>query len=216
MTNPLQRFFHSFLSRCKSFFMHGFFILLPLAITAGVIRLVFGLIKSTLLPIYQIEPTFLKKIPHSEILIALIVTFILGILCDLFLLRYIYKIENSILNRIPLFRQVYFGAKQLVEALNPKDKLTLRTVVMVEYPRTGIYSIGFITNEILMEHFPHLQGKHYSVFIPSVPNPATGNYIIAAEKDCAILALSRHEALALIISGGIIQPDHQQNAPKQD
>jgi uncharacterized membrane protein len=207
MTNRIQQFFLSFLNRCKSLFMHGFFILLPLAITFGVIRLIFGLIKSTLLPIYQIEPTFLKKIPHSEILIAIIVTFILGVLCDLFLLRFIYKIENSILNRIPLFRQVYFGAKQLVEALNPKDKLTLKTVVMVEYPRTGIYSIGFITNEIITEHFPHLSGKHYSVFIPSVPNPATGNYIIASEKDCIMLNLSRHEALALIISGGIIQPE---------
>lgn len=208
MKNYIERFLLEFFNRCKSIFMHGFFILLPLAITFAVIRLVFRLIKSTLLPIYNLEPSTLKQIPHSEIIIALIVTFILGILADLFLIKLIYKIENSILNKIPLFRQVYFGAKQLVTAFNPKDKLTFKTVVMLEYPRAGLYSIGFITNEIIPEHFPKLRGKYYSVFIPSVPNPATGNYLIAPEEDCTMLNISRQEALALIISGGIIQPDH--------
>jgi uncharacterized membrane protein len=212
MKNSLERFFFDFLNRCKSIFMHGFFILLPLAITFAVIRLIFRLIKSTLLPIYNLEPSVLKQIPHSEVIIAIVVTFILGILADLFLIKFIYKLENSILNKIPLFRQVYFGAKQLVTALNPKDKLTFKTVVIIEYPRTGVYSIGFITNEILPEHFPSLSGKHYSVFIPSVPNPATGHYLIAPEKDCTIITISRQEALALIISGGIIQPDTVQKS----
>jgi len=212
MKSYIENFFLEFFNRVKSIFMHGFFILLPLAITFAVIRLVFRLIKSTLLPIYNLEPSTLKQIPHSEIIIAIIVTFILGILADLFLIKLIYKLENSILNKIPLFRQVYFGAKQLVTALNPKDKLTFKTVILIEFPRTGMYSIGFITNEVLPEHFPQLVGKHYSVFIPSVPNPATGHYLIAPEKDCTILNISRQEALALIISGGIIQPDHVHKA----
>lgn len=207
MSDTQKSIFSSLVNRCKSVFMHGFFILLPVAITFAIIRFLFRIIKSTLVPLYHIEPTFLKKIPHSEIIIAILVTFILGILCDLFLLKLIYKFENSILNKIPLFRQVYFGAKQLVSALNPKDKLTFKTVVMLEYPRKGVYSIGFITNEIQSEHFPTLAGKHYSVFMPSVPNPATGHYLIAAEQECTILAISRQDALALIISGGIIQPD---------
>lgn len=204
---PTTSFLMTLINRAKSVFMHGFFILLPIAITVGIIRLIFGLIKSTLEPVYHLEPTFLKQIPQSEIFIAIIITFILGILCDLFLLKLIYKIEVSILNRIPLLRQVYFGSKQLTQALNPTNTLTFKTVVMVAYPRLDIHSIGFITNEITPELFPTLSGKHYSVFIPSVPNPATGNYVIVPEKDCTVVNISRQEALALIISGGIIQPD---------
>lgn len=207
MTKHRHSFFILLFNRCKSLFMHGFFILLPIALTVGIIRLMFGLIKSTLAPIYQLEPAYLKQIPHSEIFIAIIITFILGVLCDLFLLRLIHRIETSVLNRIPLLRQVYFGAKQLTQALNPKNTLTFKTVVMVAYPRLGVYSIGFITNEVMPEHFPTLEGKYYSVFIPSVPNPATGTYIITPEKDCLVLNISRQEALALIISGGIIQPE---------
>ncbi len=210
MNDAKKSFATTFFNRCKSIFMNGFFILLPLAITFAVIRFIFRIIKSALLPIYQIEPTILKRIPHSEIIIAIIVTFILGIFCDLFLHKLLHTFENRILNKIPLLRQVYFGAKQLVSALNPKDKLTFKTVVLLEYPRKGIYSIGFITNEIPSPQFPSLPGKYYSVFIPSVPNPATGNYLIVSEQDCTILSISRQDALALIISGGIIQPEQHQ------
>jgi len=193
--------------RIKSVFLHGFFTLLPIAITFSIIRFGFRIIKSTLVPIYQIEPECLKRIPHSEIIIALMVIFILGICFDMFFSNVLHHVETSILNRIPLLRQVYFGAKQLVQALNPKDNVTFKTVVMMEYPRSGIYTLGFLTNEVIPHFSPELTGKYYSVFIPSVPNPATGYYIIVPEADCKQVNISRQDALALIISGGIIQPE---------
>jgi len=195
-----------FLNRCKSVFMHGFFTLLPIAITFGIIRFAFRLIKTTLAPVYNLEPAWLTKIPHSEIFLTIIVIFILGIFFDIFLLNVLHAIENKILNRIPLLRQVYFGVKQLVAALSPQDKVSFTTVIMVEFPRPGIYSLGFLTNEIIPENFPTLQGKHVSVFIPTTPNPTTGFYIIAPATSCHPINLTRQEAMTLIISGGIIQP----------
>jgi len=224
--------FNRIVNRSKLLFMHGFFTLLPLAITIGIIRFAFRLIKSTLAPVYQLEPSSLKQIPNSEIFVAIIVIFVLGILCDLFLLDVIRHVEQSILNRIPFLRQIYFGAKQLVNALNPKKDHNSATVVIIEYPRPGLYSIGFVTNVMPAQFFadtahnPGSSGhsgpanasnpdfplfnpaeKHYSVFVPSVPNPATGHYLVVPARDCKPSGLSRHEALTLIASGGIIQPD---------
>ena len=213
MTKKLSQF-TKFLNRCKSVFMHGFFTLLPIAITFGIIRFAFRLIKSTLAPVYNWEPVWLTKIPHSEIFLTIMVIFILGLFFDLFLLRVLHTIEDKILNRIPLFRQVYFGVKQLVAALSPQDKLTFKNVVMVEFPRAGIYSLGFLTNEVIADNFPALNGKHFSIFIPTTPNPTTGFYIIVPEASCQAVNLTRQEAMALIISGGIIQPSPAEPSEK--
>lgn len=194
------------IQRIKSIFLHGFFTLLPIALTFGIIRFIFRLIKSTLLPIYHREPEFLKAIPHSEILLTIIVIFVLGIFFDLFLLKTLHDVEQNILQRIPLLRQIYFGTKQLVTALNPQDKLTFKTVVMIEFPRPGTYTLGFVTNEVMPDLSPELKGIYYSVFVPTVPNPTTGYYLMVPKEGCTPINISRQDALALIISGGIIQP----------
>ncbi len=194
------------LQRAKSIFMHGFFTLLPIAVTLGFLKFLFKLIKSALVPIYNLEPQFLKGIPHSEIFIAIVVIFILGIVFDMFLEKPLNKIEDRILNKIPLLSQIYFGVKQLIKSLSSKDKSTLNKVVIVEFPHDKTYSIGFLTNEVTPGLFPSLTGTHYSVFIPATPNPLHGFYIIIPAERCTLVDMTRQDAMALIISGGIVQP----------
>ena len=206
---------NTFLQRCKSIFLHGFFTLLPIAVTLAFIKFLFKLIKSALIPIYNLEPQFLKWIPHSEILLAIIVIFILGIVFDMFLARTVHKIETRILNKIPLFSQIYFGVKQLIKTLSSKDKATLNTVVLVEFPHDKIYSIGFLTNTVSPGLIPSLEGTHYSVFVPATPNPLHGFYIMVPAHRCTMLQMTRQEAMTLIISGGIVQPDLEQSENKE-
>lgn len=205
----------AFLSKIKSVFLHGFFTLLPIAVTIWILRFVFHLIKSTLAPIYNLEPASFQWFPQSEILITIAVILALGLLFDHLLKEPIKHIEEKILNKIPILRHIYFGVKQFVGVIYPQDKQNYTAIVLVEYPHPGIYAIGFLTSpEVPADRFPGLQGKHYGVFVPNI-HLATGQYLVIAAERCTILNISYQEAVSVIISGGIIQPGSLQAQPTQ-
>jgi uncharacterized membrane protein len=207
---------HNFKKAIKSIFLHGLFSFLPLIITFGIIRFIFRFIKSTLQPLYNIEPTFLKQIPHAEIFVAFIVILLCGLIFEVALAEPLKKFEESILQRIPLLRQIYFGTKQLVASINPKkESLAFTKVVIIEFPRVGVYSLAFLTNEVTQTLSPQPHKRYYSVFVPHVPNPTAGHYIIIPETDFKEINITRQDALALIVSGGIIQPEHFINQSDQ-
>lgn len=198
----------SIFNRIKSLFLHGFFALLPLLITIGIIRLLFRVLKSLLEPIYAIEPAWLQQIPHGEILLSILAIFILGILYDLVLKYPIMSIEQLLINRVPLLRQVYFSSKKLIEAFNPRKKqVSFKKVVLVEFPRAGVWSLAFVTNELVPDLAPNKSVQYYNVFVPHVPNPAVGYFMMVPATDCKSVNITRQEALALIVSGGIIKPE---------
>ena len=190
----------------KSLFVHGLFTLLPMIITAALLSLCFRLIKSWLTPIYNLEPAFLKRIPQSEIIVTLMIILLTGILYDLFLKDLLYKIEVSILKKIPLLSLIYFGVKRLAEALTAKGNNAVHQVMLVEFPSKGIYSIGFLTSSTTAAWLPELEGDHVSLFVPHTPNPTTGFYVVVPAQHCRPLSLTRQEAMTLVISGGLITP----------
>lgn len=198
-------------STIKSIFLSGFFTILPLTLTIALLNISFKLIKSWLAPIYIHEPAYLKFIPHSEIFLVLLFIFAVGIVLKFLLLQPIIHAVESIFSRIPLWRQVYFGIKQLVHAFSSQDKLSFQHVVFIEFPRPGSYSLGFLTGSLPPELAPIPDKKFYSIFIPTTPNPTTGFYVVVVESECIIVDLTRQEAMAIIISGGIIQPDRFKN-----
>jgi uncharacterized membrane protein len=141
------------------------------------------------------------------VILAIALIFIVGTLYNMFLLRpIIHGIEN-IFSRIPLIRPVYSGIKKLVDAFSFQDKASFSKVVRVEFPRPGMYSIGFLANQVDGTIAPDMDKKYFSIFIPTTPNPTSGFLIILPEEQITILDISRQEAMAMIISGGIIQPD---------
>ena len=196
------------LQRVQSLFIKGLLTLLPLALTLALANFFFNLIKSWLHPVYRLEPEFLQQIPHSEILLVLVVIFGVGLIMQLFIVTHIVDaIENSIFSRIPLLRQIYFGIKQLVNALNPSDQITFKHVVHVPFGAPGTYALGFLTNYIDANNSPEETEKYVSVFVPTTPNPTTGFYLVVPEKACKIVNITRQEAMTVIISGGILQPE---------
>lgn len=197
-------------------FLNGLFTLLPLTLTIALFKFTFKLLKGWLQPVERlIERTFLIDIPHSEILIVLLFIFLVGLILHFFFLKQLIHGAEELLFRIPLVRPVYSGIKQLVAAFNVKeDKLTIKRVVLVEFPRNGIYSVGFLTGELPTELAPTQQHKLFNVFIPTTPNPTTGFYIMVPENQLIEVDLTRQEGMSLIISGGIILPDRFK--PKTD
>lgn len=191
-----------------SLFLSGLLTILPLTLTLALFSVSFKLITGWLSPIQQYIPTYITKtVPYAEVIIAIGVVFLIGTILKLFVLNtLIHTIERWII-RLPLVRPVYSGIKQLIHAFSIQDKISFKRVVLIEFPRSGIYSVGFLTNELSSEIAPHQNERYFNVFIPTTPNPTTGFFIIVKEAEVTIINLTRQEAMAMIISGGIIQPD---------
>ena len=119
--------------------------------------------------------------------------------------RWLLDFGERLLQAIPLAGSVYKTLKQLLETiLKSNDKF--RRVILVEYPRRGIWALGFVTNTVSAEIESHLQGTMISIFVPTTPNPTTGWYAIVPENEVITLSMSVEDAFKVIISGGIVNP----------
>lgn len=203
MLEKIKQFFY-FLWKI---FLKGFLTLLPIILTIALLNFTFKILKSWLRPIYNLEPEFLKAIPFSEFLLTFSFILIVGLILNIFILKTMWNLIENILAKTPLIRPIYSGIKQLVSAFNPHDNQSFKHVVLIEFPREGTYSIGFMTSEAPLELSPNKNAIYYNVFIPTTPNPTAGFFLIVPKENVQITNLTRQEAMALIISGGIIQPD---------
>ncbi len=202
----MKKYIISVWDALRSIFLNGLLTILPITLTFALFRFSFNLVKGWLQPIYRLEPNIFKVVPQSEIILVILFVLIVGIILKFFLLHPIIHFIESIFNQIPLVRQVYFGIKQIVHAFTSQDKLSFQKVVFIEFPRSGIYSVGFLTSAMPSNAAPTANIKYFNVFIPTTPNPTTGYFICVPENEIVPVDLTRQEAMALIISGGIILP----------
>jgi uncharacterized membrane protein len=194
----------------KRYIITGLITILPVWVTVFVLWFVFKWVGSFTRPflIAIFKPLFetshvIMLLNIISFVLTLIVIYIIGFLtAHLVTRRILVSIEN-ILTRIPLLRGVYLSARRLTQYLFSIRK-EYRRVAMVEYPRRGIYAIGFITSDT---DFADIGGKRMvNVFVPTAPNPTSGVLIVVPESDLIQINMKIEEAIRLIISGGIIQP----------
>jgi uncharacterized membrane protein len=196
-------------NQTQSLFLNGLLMLLPITITFYLFKFAFRIMQSWIEPLRNIEPEYLRTIPYIEFGLALSLILLLGLISrNLIFKKLIHYIERLIL-KVPLIRPVYNGSKQIVHAFTHNDKSSFQQVVFIEFPRKGLYSLGFLTSQLAPELAPYQDKTFYNIFIPTTPNPTTGYYIIATADDFKPTRLTRQEAMSLIISGGIVQPGHQ-------
>lgn len=120
--------------------------------------------------------------------------------------RWLLDFGEQVLQAIPLAGPVYKTLKQLLETLLKDTNGKFRRVILVEYPRQGIWALGFVTGILSSEIQPHLTRPMLNVFIPTTPNPTTGWYAIVPEDEVVNLSMSIEDAFKVIISGGIVSP----------
>lgn len=185
-------------------FITGLLFLLPIAITFSIFNFFLHVIKKMLIPIKNLDMPIINQIPQYEILLLIIFIFIIGVLIKTFILNPIMHVIDKSFSKVPMINSVYKGIKQLVYAFSSHDQTSFKKVVMVQYPRPGIYSIGFLTKDIPSEIS---KDNLVGVYIPHTPNPASGNFIMISSEHIQEIDLTRQEATALIISGGIVQPN---------
>lgn len=192
-------------------FFNGLLAILPLTITIAILHLFYKIIKAWVDPIHDfvIQHPLLKTfpIPYIEIIIIVVGIFAIGAILNVVILRTIVHKGEKLIDKLPLARTIYPGIKQLIGAFSAQDKETFKKVVLVEFPKKGIYSIGFLTSELPAELSPTQEGPFFTVFVPTTPNPTSGFFLVLTQQEIHATDLTRQEAMALIISGGIVQPD---------
>jgi len=198
----------------RRYFFAGLLVLLPLVITLWFLGWIVGLMDSMLdvLP-SSFHPNFYLPfaIPGLGALVTLVLIILLGFLATSVVTRRLLTLWDYFLSRIPIFRGVYTGVQKLVESIFGQDQ-SGRQVVLIEYPRKGIYTVGFATGLAGGELEKRGDERLVNVFVPTTPNPTAGFYLLVPESEVRALAMSPEEAFKLIISGGMIRPGEKTNS----
>ena len=191
----------SILSRIRNYFFAGAVVLIPIGVTIY-LTIFFVKIFTKILP-KEINPNnYLNTdIPGIEILISVIIITLIGWLSLSFLGKKIIDLLNSLLKRIPILRTIYSALGQMTESLTKSDNKQ-KSVVLLEYPRKGIWVLGFATQKntgILNEKTGE---SLVNVFVPTTPNPTSGFLLMLPEKDLIYLDISFEQASKFIVSAG--------------
>ena len=139
--------------------------------------------------------------------VPLLCILVIGLMARNIAGRWLLDVGERLLQAIPLAGAVYKTLKQLLETLFKDTNGKFRRVILVEYPRRGVWALGFVTGNMSNEIQSHLPRPMLSVFIPKTPNPTTGWYAIVPEDEVVNLSMSIEDAFKVVISGGIVAPN---------
>lgn len=204
----------SAIARLRNYFLTGFVVCAPLALTVYIVWSFVGWVDSWVKPYipnsYNPDTYLSVRIPGFGLIVALVLITLIGFLTANFIGRAIVSFGEHLLGRMPLVRGLYRALKQLFEtALSNKNEM-FRTVGMVEYPRKGVWSIVFVANEKHTEINAKLDPEGdplVAVFMPCTPNPTTGFLMYVPKSEVVLLDMSIEDGAKLIVSAGLVVPE---------
>ena len=185
----------------RNYFITGVVVLIPIGFTLYLSKILIG-ISSNLIP-KNLNPNHYLPfdIPGVEILISILLITIVGGLSLSFFGRRILKLIDDLFKRIPFLRTVYSAIVQMTETFSKKDD-NQKSVVLVEYPRKGVWAVGFATKENKGEMAEKTNKKLVNVFVPTTPNPTSGFLLMFPIEDVIYLNMTFEEASKFIVSAG--------------
>ena len=185
----------------RNYFITGVVVLIPIGFTLYLSKILIGL-SSKIIP-QNINPNnYLPfAIPGIEILISIIVITIVGGLSLSFLGKRILKLIDNLFKRIPLLRTIYSAILQMTESFSNKDN-DKKSVVLIEYPRKGVWAVGFATKENTGEMALKTNKRLVNIFVPTTPNPTSGFLLMFPVEDVIYLNMTFEEASKFIVSAG--------------
>ncbi len=203
-----------YITRLRNYFFTGLVICAPLAITVyltwSLIEWVDGWVKPYLPDLYNPDSYLPFTIPGFGVLVALFIITNVGFLTANLIGRSIVSYGESVLARMPVVRNIYSALKQIFETVFREDSESFQSVVLVEYPRKGLWALAFVATDTLGEVQSNLDesaGKTVSVFLPTTPNPTSGFLLFVPAVDVLPLEMSVEEAAKLVISAGLVAPE---------
>ena len=185
----------------RNYFITGVVVLIPIGFTLYLSKILIGL-SSKIIP-QNINPnSYLPyAIPGIEILISIIFITIVGGLSLSFLGKRVLKLIDNLFKRIPLLRTIYSAILQMTESFSNKDN-DKKSVVLIEYPRKGVWAVGFATKENTGEMASKTNKRLINIFVPTTPNPTSGFLLMFPIEDVIYLNMTFEEASKFIVSAG--------------
>lgn len=196
----------------KSYFITGLLVLVPLCITIWVLSTLIGLMDQSLLLLpasWRPEAQFGRAIPGLGAILTLLIVFVTGLVATNFFGRRIIQFWEALLARVPVVKSIYYSVKQVSDTLFSDSGQAFRKALLVQYPRQGSWTIGFMTGQPGGDVANHLQGEFVSVYVPTTPNPTSGFFLMMPRADVVELDMSVDEALKYIISMGVVAPSNK-------
>lgn len=211
---PKVSFFH----RLRTYFLTGIVVTAPIAITIYLTYVFVDFVDANITPLipakYNPETYLPFGVPGLGVLIAVIFLILIGFLTANFLGRSFLKFGERIVGRMPVVRSIYNALKQIMETVLAQSSTSFREVVLVEYPRRGLWAVAFVTSEAEGSVASVDEDTIISVFLPTTPNPTSGFLLFVPKKDLKFLDMSVEEGVKLVISAGMIWP--KEEAPENE
>ncbi len=200
-------------TKLQNLFIAGLLVLLPISITVFILTFIFQKLDNLLSPAFVKLLILLglplvkgQSIPGLGFVATIVIIIFTGLITKNILGRKLFSLGEIIVERIPVARSIYSGAKQIIDAVSKSQLDAFNKVVMVEYPRKGLFSLGFVTCEARGEIQENTNKSVVNVFIPTTPNPTSGLLIFVPKDDIMPLSMSVEEGIKLVVSGGIVTP----------
>jgi uncharacterized membrane protein len=204
MTTPKRKW------SLRRYLVAGVLVWLPILATLWVVRFLVQLMDGTLLLLpesYRPEALIGFALPGLGAVFAFVVLFVTGLLVTNLIGRRLVAYWEGVLQRIPLVRSVYGGVKGLTESVFSQSN-SFRKVVMIEYPRAGIWSIGFVTADNMREVSEKTGSQQVCVYVPTTPNPTSGFIVMLPKAEVVELSMSVDAAMKMIITCGVVVPQN--------
>ena len=197
------------MSQLRRYLVAGLLVWLPLGATFFVIQLLVGWMDQSLLLLperFRPETLLGFNIPGLGVVLSLLILLLTGLVAANLFGRKLVELWEQLLSRIPLVRSVYSAVKQLVETMFADNGNSFRKVVLVEFPRRGIWTLAFLTNDEQGVVQQATGREVISVYVPTTPNPTGGYFVLVPVEDVREIDLSVDEGLKLLLSMGAVNP----------
>lgn len=211
------------IARLRGYFFAGLLAVTPIGITLWLCWVLLKFVDARVTPLIPqaynpntyIDPYFPHEIPGVGLIVMVFVLIVIGALTRIFLGRYMVKISEKLLNKMPVVRSIYSATKQIAETVLKRQGDAFRQVVLFEYPRRGTWAIGFLTGSTKGEVQNLTDDDVVNVFLPTTPNPTSGYLLFLPRRELVALSMTVEEGIKMIISGGIVTPPDRRSLELQ-
>jgi uncharacterized membrane protein len=193
--------------RLRNYLIAGILVILPVTVTVLVLGAIFRFLDNLLAPVFDYLPG--QEIPGLGLVSGIVLILLTGAMASNVFGRRVVRLFDRIMLRIPLARTIYGATKQVSDALLQQDRAVFKQAVLVEWPRAGLYTVGFVTGETRGEAQEKTKERVINVFMISTPNPTTGFLCLVPESQLTPLEMSVEDALKLVVSAGIVVPPYR-------
>ena len=196
------------MSALRRWLLSGLLVIVPLAVTLGVLSWIIGTLDQTLwlLPEQWQQWLSARRIRGLGVLLTLAILLVVGAVASNFVGKRLLSWGDALVRRIPVVRSIYSSVKQVSDTLFSPSGNAFRTAVLVQWPRADVWTIGFVTGAPGGDVTNYLVGDYLSVYVPTTPNPTGGYFVMLRKSDCIELKMTVDEALKYVISMGVVAP----------